>query len=63
MDRDSNEYRGRVSFIMVNVLREARFNDAPDGLFEVPLDKNVRIHDLREPANSNRTVYTVPRQP
>ena len=51
MDRAPKEYRGRVSFIMVNVLREARFNDVPDNLFEVPLDKDVRIHDLRKPAN------------
>jgi hypothetical protein len=43
--------RGRVSFVMINVLREARFNDVPDSLFEVPLDKDVLIHDDRTPAN------------
>jgi hypothetical protein len=51
MDRDPKEYRGRVSFVMTNVLREARFNDVPDSLFEVPLDKDVLIHDERKPAN------------
>ena len=42
---------GDVSFVLINVLRKARFNDVPDSLFEVPLGKEVRIHDLRTPAN------------
>jgi hypothetical protein len=48
MDRDPKDYHGRVAYIMVNSLREARFNDVPDGLFEVPLTKDVRIFDRRK---------------
>jgi hypothetical protein len=49
-DRDPKEYRGRISLVLINVLREARFNDVPDSLFEVPLDKDVLMHDNRKPA-------------
>jgi hypothetical protein len=48
MDRDPKDYHGRVAYIMVNALQEARFNDVPDSLFEVPLTKDVRIFDLRK---------------
>jgi hypothetical protein len=41
-------YRGKVMFVMINRLEEARFGDVPDSLFEIPLPKEVRIFDLRE---------------
>ena len=41
-------YRGRVMFVLINRLEEARFGDVPDGLFEVPLPKDVRVFDLRK---------------
>jgi hypothetical protein len=47
-DEDPKAYRGRVAFITINVLREVRFNDVPDSLFEIPMDKDVRVHDLRK---------------
>jgi hypothetical protein len=51
MDRDPKEYRGRFSFVMMNVLREAQFHEVPDSLFEVAMDKDVLIHDERRPGN------------
>jgi hypothetical protein len=48
MDRDPKSYHGRVAYIMINALQEARFNDVPDGVFEVPLTKEVRILDVRK---------------
>jgi hypothetical protein len=41
-------YRGKVMFVLINRLEEARFGDVPDSLFEVPLPKEVRILDLRK---------------
>jgi hypothetical protein len=41
-------YRGKVMFVLINRLEEARFGDVPDSLFEVPLPKEVRVSDLRE---------------
>jgi hypothetical protein len=47
-DGDPEAYRGRVAFVMINVLREAQFNDVPDSLFEIPVTKDVRVHDFRK---------------
>src|SRR5262245_19147610 len=41
-------YRGKVMFVLINRLEEARFGDLPDSLFEVPLPKDVRVFDRRE---------------
>jgi hypothetical protein len=48
LDRDPKEYHGRVAYVMVNALHEARFGDVPDDLFVVPQPKGVRVHDLRK---------------
>ena len=47
-DRDPEVYRGRVAYVMINALHEARFNDVPDSLFDVPLGKDVRVFDNRK---------------
>jgi hypothetical protein len=41
-------YRGKLMFVLINRLEEARFGDVPDSLFKVPLPKEVRVVDLRE---------------
>jgi hypothetical protein len=41
-------YRGKVMFVLVNRLEEARFGDLTDALFEVLLPKEVRVIDLRK---------------
>ena len=47
LDRDPKDYHGRVAYVMVNALQEARFGDVPDDLFVVPRPKGVRVHDFR----------------
>ncbi len=53
MDRDPKDFHGRIAYIMANRLHEARFNDVPDSLFEVPLN-GAQIHDLRKAARGTR---------
>jgi hypothetical protein len=48
LDRDPKDYHGRVAYVMVNALHEARFGDVPDDLFVIPRPESVRIHDLRK---------------
>jgi hypothetical protein len=38
-DRDPEEYRGRIRFVLTNVLLEARFGEVPDELFATPAAK------------------------
>jgi hypothetical protein len=48
LDTAPPAYRGKVMWVMINRLEEARFGDVPDSLFEVPLPKEVRVSDLRK---------------
>ena len=46
-DNSPPSYRGKVMFVLINRLEEARFGDVPDSLFEIPLPDGVRVVDLR----------------
>jgi hypothetical protein len=47
-DTDPKEYRGRVRFVMINNLHDARFGDVPDSVFQVPLPEGVKLDDRRK---------------
>jgi hypothetical protein len=46
-DTAPKEFRGRVRFVMMNDLHEARFGDVPDSVFQVPLPEGVKLEDRR----------------
>jgi hypothetical protein len=47
-DSDPQEFRRRLRFVMINNLREARFGDIPDSIFQIPLPANVIVEDRRK---------------
>lgn len=47
-DTDPKEFRGRVRWVVMNNLNEARFGDVPDSVFQVPLPGGVKLEDRRK---------------